>query len=236
MPFAYYGAKHALARHYPAPIYGTIIEPFAGSAAYSCYYAKDVDNVILWDKDPAVVALWERIQHITEDELEAISVSVATDERTSDPLLGGLAGSTSLHATLSGRDRKITPRMRKDWPSVRRRIERALPYVRNWTINQGDYTRIPNHESTWFIDPPYRTSSSGNAVAGNAYRHGQQDIDYDHLGRWCQQRSGQVIVCEQQPADWLPFQPFRKLKNGVAAPTGVNMEVMWTTCRQGATV
>ena len=35
--FYYYGRKKQIIRHYPSPNYDTIIEPFAGSAAYSLY-------------------------------------------------------------------------------------------------------------------------------------------------------------------------------------------------------
>lgn len=228
MPFAYYGAKHALSRYYQPPRYGTIIEPFAGSAAYSCRYAADVDHVVLWEADPAVYALWVRVMQMTEADVDAITDELNTQERTTDPLLGGLAGSTGLHATLSGKSRKITPRMHKDWPSISRRIKRLLPYVKNWTVQYGSYAHMAyNPEATWFIDPPYQTTSTKADKAGNAYRHGQDQIDFNLLGHWCQTRNGQIIVCEQEPAAWLDFQPFRKLKNGIAYKGGVNMEVVW---------
>ena len=49
MPFAYYGAKHELARKYPRPRYPLIIEPFAGAAGYSCHWAHRGTNVMLID-------------------------------------------------------------------------------------------------------------------------------------------------------------------------------------------
>ena len=33
--FSYFGSKHSFATEYPAPVYDTVIEPFAGSAAYA---------------------------------------------------------------------------------------------------------------------------------------------------------------------------------------------------------
>ncbi len=42
MPFAYYGAKHGLAPKYPRPQHRVIVEPFAGSAAYSVHHAAHV--------------------------------------------------------------------------------------------------------------------------------------------------------------------------------------------------
>jgi hypothetical protein len=74
--------------------------------------------------------------------------------------------------------------------------------------------------ATWFVDPPYE-------VAGRAYRF--HDIDYAHLGDWCRSRSGQVIVCENAGANWLPFRPFRTIK-GLEGRRGgkKSVEVIWT--------
>jgi hypothetical protein len=32
-------------------------------------------------------------------------------------------------------------------------------------------------------------------------------VDYVHLGKWCMERTGQLIVCDNTGADWLPFRP-----------------------------
>jgi hypothetical protein len=50
--------------------------------------------------------------------------------------------------------------------------------------------------ATWFIDPPY-------VDGGKSYRY--SEIDYPKLAAWCLRLRGQVIVCERQGADWLPF-------------------------------
>ena len=39
--FYYYGRKKQIAKYYPEPKYDTIVEPFAGSAAYSLYRLPD---------------------------------------------------------------------------------------------------------------------------------------------------------------------------------------------------
>jgi hypothetical protein len=64
-------------------------------------------------------------------------------------------------------------------------------------------------------------------VAGRAYKY--HDIDYPALGEWCRSRSGQVIVCENAGAEWLPFQPFRTIK-GLEGRRGgkKSVEVVWT--------
>jgi hypothetical protein len=91
---------------------------------------------------------------------------------------------------------------------------------RHWTITQASYADIPDQAASWFIDPPYR-------VAGRAYRF--HDINYPALGDWCMSRRGQVMVCENAGADWLPFRPFRTIK-GLEGKRGgkKSEEVIWT--------
>jgi site-specific DNA-adenine methylase len=55
-------------------------------------------------------------------------------------------------------------------------------------------------EATWFVDPPY------NNKAGSHYKCGSKDIDYNNLAEWCRSRRGQVMVCENAGATWLPFE------------------------------
>jgi 16S rRNA G966 N2-methylase RsmD len=229
MPFAYYGAKHRLATKYPRPQHDTIIEPFAGSAAYSVRWATDSTRVILYDLDPAVIELWQRLQNMTMAELDAITRHVEHDQKTTDPLIAAPAGSESFQAALNGKSRQITPYMRDRWPLVKRRIIRSLPRIINWEIVHGTYADIPNINATWFIDPPYSVHDLGYttraSASGNGYRHGASGINYDHLSDWCQTRPGQIIVCEQHPANWLPFQPFHTQKNQQLRE---RTEVIWT--------
>lgn len=233
MPFAYYGAKHNLATKYPAPSHTTIIEPFAGSAAYSLRWASDSTHVILYDLDQQVIELWHRVQHITVDELQHIDHHITNDTHTTDPLIAATGGSETLKATLSGKQRAITPRMRQEWPTVRRRILRSLPRIKHWDIRHGTYHDAPDIEATWFIDPPYSVHNLGytslTSASGNAYRHGAQGINYEHLAEWCQTRDGQTIVCEQAPANWLPFIPFHEQKN---QQHQMRTEVIWTNTAQ----
>ncbi len=51
-----------------------------------------------------------------------------------------------------------------------------------------------------------------------------KDIDYSGLAEWCKTRKGQVIVCEQLGADWLPFRELTKIKGLKNKST----EVIWT--------
>ena len=198
-----------------------IVEPFAGSAAYAVHHAARIDRAVLIDLDERLINLWHEIQSMTAADVDRIGATL-DGERITHPLLAGMAGGTQMDATLSGKSRQVTPRMRQHWPNVRRRIVAALPYIRTWDIRHGHYTDAPDITATWFIDPPYQPIIS---TAGSEYRH--HDIDYDHLAAWCRTRVGAVIVCDQSPAAWLPFSPLIKQANGAGTGTAARTEVIW---------
>ncbi|MGP8214417.1 MAG: hypothetical protein ACLQQ4_02520 [Bacteroidia bacterium] len=81
-------------------------------------------------------------------------------------------------------------------------ITNLQPEIRHWNVVHGDYRNLPDIEATWFIDAPYQNG-------GKYYRHNQ--IDYEELAKWCQSRKGQVIVCENTKATWLPFKPLKNI-------------------------
>ena len=106
------------------------------------------------------------------------------------------------------------------WPSsfwgeyARQRIADQVQRIRHWRLIEGDYSAAPDIEATWFVDPPYEGS-----------RHYRADVgSYLQLGRWSRGRRGQVIVCEQKGATWLPFVHFRRAKS---INRGTNTEVVW---------
>jgi hypothetical protein len=39
------------------------------------------------------------------------------------------------------------------------------------------------------------------------YLYPYNRLNYSELAAWCRSRPGQVIVCEEEGADWLPFRP-----------------------------
>lgn len=223
MPFAYYGAKHGLASKYPRPRHRVIVEPFAGSAAYSVHHAANIDHAILIDADARLVELWHEIQGMTEADVDLIGKQLE-QARFTHPLLAAMAGSTTMLAVLAGKDRAVTPRMLKDWPCVRSRIIRALPHVKTWDVTHGTYADALNVEATWFIDPPYMQQGT---MAGAGYAYSDESINFDHLARWSRSRNGFVMVCEQSPAAWLPFHPFASQANGAGTGTVARQEVIW---------
>jgi 16S rRNA G966 N2-methylase RsmD len=86
-------------------------------------------------------------------------------------------------------------------------------------LHEGDYADCNiSGSGTWFIDPPYQR-------AGRHYRFGPDQIDYKELAAWCLSRPGQVIVCENHGADWLPFQSLSEVKTTRAGRR--SREVVW---------
>jgi hypothetical protein len=205
--FTYYGSKSHLAGYYPPPGLDVVIEPFAGSAAYSLRYWHK--QVILCDLNRDVVAAWRFLQspnagQTIDNLLPAhIEPGMHIDDivRYDDYGLRKLVEShlvrnvfgTSPHnyATFWAATR---------WLSFKRRLSYWIPRIQHWQIINDDYQSLPNVKATWFIDPPYSNQ------LGRYYKH--HLIDYSELARWCQSRLGEVIVCENGGANWLPFRPF----------------------------
>jgi hypothetical protein len=82
-------------------------------------------------------------------------------------------------------------------------IAKQLKYIRHWKIINSDYQKCPDIEGTWFIDPPYSNK------AGKVYV--TKFDDFVNLASWVRNRKGNVIVCEQEGADWLPFKRLKDL-------------------------
>lgn len=202
--FTFFGSKWRLAPKYPAPKHETIIEPFAGSAGYAHRFPER--NIILYDKDPVLAGLWRYLVKVTEEEVRALPTEFShVDElkvcEEAKYLIGFWLNRTCV------RPRKQPVAWAKDprWSSchwgtvIRERVASQLKHIRHWKVVEGSYDSAPNDKATWFVDPPY-------VEAGKFYRY--REMDYEALAAWCQKRKGQVIVCEEEGADWLPFQPF----------------------------
>lgn len=206
--FYYYGRKKKLVHHYPPPDHrlDTIIEPFAGSAAYALHGNNWTKRVILVEKDPQVAALWRWLIHeATPQDIRDLP-DLKVGDKTSNFLQ--ILHSASKRA-FSYKTMKVTPVLEMNWGINKHSMIRDLPKVKHWEIIEGDYTMAPDVEATWFIDPPYQ------GEPGTGYDQSSSGIDYTALGSWCQQRKGEIIVCEGRGAAWLPFQDFVKFQ-GVA--------------------
>jgi len=54
-------------------------------------------------------------------------------------------------------------------------------------------------------------------------------VDYERLASWCRTRKGQTIVCENEGATWLPFEPFLVTKANESKTGGKrSREAIWT--------
>lgn len=225
MPFAYFGAKHGLARHYPAPAYPHIIEPFAGAAGYSIFWATPEHKVTLVDSDPLVIEMWHQLQSTEVRQILNEAEAQLLGDQITSPFIYSIG--CGLYRVKPGGTAKKSTMMEQAWPGIRRRIEAAVPMIRTWEIICADYRSVVNRDATWFIDPPY-TGTQG--TAGQRYGHKSHTIDYTYLGQWAANRDGQIIVCEQDPADWLNFSPLKQHRTRFRVDDEqIRTELVWTT-------
>ena len=200
---SYYGGKGMLAHKYPKPRYKTIIEPFAGGAAYSLrYYNHDV---ILCDTNKNTCAVWDYIINtdantdIIPDSVDpGYDISVLIDKSHHSGLSWLLRMACNLGT--GGTDKKtktVTHFAAKHWRrNTITKIKHWNERISHWTIINCSYDQMDNIDGAWFIDPPYQHQ-------GMLYKN--SIINYKHLSDWSLRRRGQVIVFEMEGAKWLPF-------------------------------
>lgn len=216
--FSYYGSKSKVVKCYPKPTHDTIKEPFAGSARYSLqYFEKDVILIEKWDW---LVRLWLYLQRCSEGDILKLPKLRAGEKINRNDfdcveqgyLMGYLIANGTVYPqlTVSKWGAVVMEKQKKD-------IAANLFKIRHWKIIQGDFTECDPKAATWFIDPPYQ-------FGGDKYVFSNKKINYAHLAKWCKEREGQVIVCENTKADWLQFSPMKK-QNGIRYTT---TEAIWT--------
>lgn len=222
--WSYYGAKTNIVHAYPRPLHGKIIEPFAGSARYALrYFEKDV---LLVDKYEVVIKIWRWLQRCSENDILGLPRRLSPGQTLDDfsfdceePRL--LMGFLISKAGQSPRN-KVTDRIAVDRPNFinyqLKSIASNLFKIKHWEIKHGHYEEIENQKATWFIDPPYQ-------FGGHVYPQSNRKISFADLSRWCMGRMGQVIVCENSKADWMPFKPMTTQKGTMKH---VQKEVIWS--------
>jgi hypothetical protein len=222
--FTFFGGKWRIAQHYPQPEHDILIEPFTGSAGYSLHYA-DL-NVRLYDADPIICGVWNYLIHVSSAEVLQLPLIFDTvDDLNVCQEARWLIGFW-LNKACAQPCRRASLWMRQGirpnsfWGAViRGRIASQVDRIRHWAIQQKSFEQIGDQPATWFIDPPY-------VVSGSCYRF--HEVDYGKLADWSRNRTGQVIVCEQEGAGWLPFIPFRTIKTTEGARrTAKGKEVVW---------
>ena len=225
--FTYYGGKYRAAPKYPEPVHGSIVEPFAGSAGYAMRYPDR--QVTLVDADPVVAGVWDFLVRSGEQDilrLPLLEPGQSTDDlavcQEARWLIGFwlTKGGAVPNKTLSAWGRE--PRYaRQFWgPGIRNRVASQVERIKHWRVICGDFEDAPDIEATWFVDPPYQ-------VMGKYYT--KRNVDYERLASWCRTRKGQTIVCENEGATWLPFEPFLVTKANESKTGGKrSREAIWT--------
>jgi site-specific DNA-adenine methylase len=204
--FYYYGRKKQIARHYPEAQYDTIVEPFAGAASYSLHSSNWQKRVILIERDHRVADIWRwLIESATPEKVLALP-ELRTGERSTE-FLHIVHAATKM--AFKYKRIKVTPVLERNWEISKRVMAASLHKVKHWEILEADYTTAPDIEATWFIDPPYK------AAPGDGYAFGSSSLNYVALADWVQERSGQIICCEGEFGDYLPFKKLLDLP-GVA--------------------
>ena len=216
--FSYFGSKYRLTRRlYPSPSCDTIIEPFAGSACYATVH--NTDRVILNDLDPIIFGVWSFLIKSRPECIRALPL-IQPDQKIDDLEICQEAKwfiGFWLNKAATGPRRQLSSWALK-YPSQfwgerkREQIAKQVDKIDHWKITNHQYFEIENQEASWFIDPPYQE-------AGKIYRRSSSGIDYQNLGDWCVERLGQIIVCENEGAQWLPFSGPEEMNNVRAKKT-----------------
>ena len=209
--FPFYGSKWNIARHYPPPRDGLVVEPFAGGAGYASFYG--CREVLLIDADPVVSGLWAWLVRASAEEVMGLPEMPEVGDNVDNYaitqeakwLIGfwlnrGSASPKKSRTAYSAR----TDRAQLNWGRrAKERIAAQLPLLAGWRVLAGGYDHAPDVEATWFIDPPYGDK-------GRYYRVGFSD--FPALGEWARSRRGEVVACEGPGATWLPFAPLGSYK------------------------
>ena len=223
--FKYAGSKWILSKHYPAPLHDLILEPFAGSACYATRHHER--EIVLGENSPEIAALWRYLITVNGNEIARLPCAELQEGQDIRelPISDGAkllirqwqrvgmssCWTVSKWGMLPGQWNRAT----------QDHVAASVEKIRHWRIFEGDYRIFPEQRGTWFIDPPY----FGLPLYGSRF------INYAELATWCQSRPGQVVVCEQSTARWLPFEPFRKVvtgRRGQDCSKGDSCEGLWT--------
>jgi len=204
--FYYYGRKKKIIKYYPKPIHDTIIEPFAGSGSYVMEYFEK--NVILYELNFKIYFVWKYLQEASIKDILGLPIlkkGQCLNSEEFNYLSNPEKWTIGLYLNPGSSVPKKSPGNFCDWDEKHRLLLSSELYkIKHWTIKNESYENCENIKATWYIDPPY------NNKAGKYYTNNK--IDYEYLSEWCKNLHGQIIVCENEGAEWLPFEPLVSLK------------------------
>lgn len=222
--FSYYGSKSKIVQYYPPPRYDRIIEPFAGSARYALkYFDRDITII---EKNTQIFNIWKYLQSASEKDILGLPRLIKGDDIKSLDLsdiekdfLGMMFGNTGAVSPCYKVSSFGDYRLRGDSLGI---VAKNLFKIKDWKILNSDYFDFENVEATWFIDAPYQ-------FGGHKYKFGNKNLDFKSLSNWCKSRKGQIIVCENSKADWMPFMKLTdRCDNSANAHKKKTVEVFWT--------
>jgi hypothetical protein len=174
------------------------------------------------DKYELLVKLWQWLQKCSKEDilkLPKIEAGESTDDYNFDCIEAKWLMGFMINEGSASPKKKVSSvgNFGKNVEENKKKIANNLYRIKHWTIQLGTYDEIPNFEATWFIDPPYQ-------FGGEYYRYSNKQLDFNHLDRWCEQRNGQIIVCENTKADWLPFKPMKSMQGSMYK----TVEAIWS--------
>jgi site-specific DNA-adenine methylase len=222
--FSYYGSKSKIVDYYPPPKHKRIVEPFAGSAKYSLKYFDN--DVTIIERNKQIYDIWCYLQNASEKDINSLprlvkgddirSLNLSDIEKDFLGMMFGNAGAVSPCYTVSSFG---DYRLRGDSLGI---VAKNVFKIKHWNIIHGSCFDFPNVEATWFIDPPYQ-------FGGHKYKFGNKLLNYSELAEWCKSRLGQVIVCENTKADWLPFKYLTSRSDNLSnAHKNRTVEAIWS--------
>ena len=215
--WSYYGRKSKLIKHYPKPVHDIIVEPFAGTAVYSLHEDNWKKEVVLIEKYSVIVSIWRYLQTSSKKDILSLPDMKYGDSVDDHTYLSEeekwLIGFCINRGSASP---KKTAAKFNSWDSNKVSIASNIHKIKHWDIREGSYEDVENFKATWFIDPPYQ-------LQGKYYKHNGDDIDFTRMSEFCRDREGQTIVCENEGADWLDFEPLKEFSGQKKR----NMEVVW---------
>lgn len=222
--WGYYGSKALIVKLYPKPIHNKIIEPACGTARYSLEYFEN--DILLVDKYEVIIKIWHWLQQASEKDVLGIN-RVLIPHKKADEYEFDSEGEKLLFQFLIKKaperpSLKVTDRVAIARPNYMnyslKRIAKNLFKIKHWTIRCGSYESVPiDRYTTYFVDFPYQ-------FGGECYPCSSKHLNFDKVGEWCRDLPGQVIVCENLKADWLPFVPLKSMKGSL----GFSHEAIWT--------
>lgn len=216
--FKYAGGKWASAHRYPKPQCRTIVEPFAGSAGYATTYADR--QVILVDQDERICGTWDWL--IKAKASDVLALPILEPGQTVDDLdiVQEARWFLGYRINIGASPRKTATRWKMWTDEVRSYIASQIHRINHWRVIHGRYDSVSEY-ATYFIDPPYQRKSF--------YR--ERVADYNALRSWIEGLHGQLIVCEGEGADWLPFRRLFDVKTHVNAERSHVEELIYYRCQ-----